>query len=115
MISLTMVRKLALAFEAVQEKPHFEKTSFRIKNKIFATVDTGMKVVVLKLSEIDQSVFCSADRTAIYPVPGTWGRQGWTRFDMKKVRKDVFTDALTTAYCNVAPSKLASKYRNPGI
>ena len=111
MITLSTVRKLAFTFEEVQEQPHFEKISFRINKKIFATVDTKKQVVVLKLSEIDQSVFSDSDRTAVYPVPGAWGRQGWTKFEMKKVRKDLFSDALTTSYCNVAPSKLAEKYR----
>lgn len=111
MISLATVRKLALSFDAVDEKPHFEKISFRVKNKIFATVDVKAGIVVLKLSEIDQSVFSDFNGSAIYPVPGAWGRQGWTIVEMKKVRKDVFKDAITTAWCTVAPSKLSIKYR----
>jgi hypothetical protein len=35
------------------------------------------------------------------------GHQGWTLIEMKKVRKDLFVDAVTTAYCEVAPKKLA--------
>jgi hypothetical protein len=30
---------------------------------------------------------------------------------MNKVGKEIFTDALTTAYCEVAPKKLASMVR----
>lgn len=111
MISLATVRKLALGFEGVDEKPHFEKISFRLKNKIFATVDTKSNTVVLKLSEIDQSVFSDYDPSAIYPVPGAWGKQGWTKVEMKKVRMDLFADVLRTSYCQVAPAKLASRYR----
>lgn len=111
MISCAAVRKQALALEGVEQRPHFEKTSFRVKNKIFMTMDIKANVAVLKLNEIDQSVFSDFDRSAIYPVPGAWGRQGWTKFEMKKVRKDLFTDALITAYCNVAPAKFSSKYK----
>jgi hypothetical protein len=111
MISLATVRKLAVQFDEVDERPHCEKTSFRVRNKIFATVDTKLNVVVLKLSEIDQSVFVDFDGTAINPVHGAWGRQGWTKFEMKKVRRDMFNDALTLSYCNVAPAKLSAKYR----
>jgi hypothetical protein len=67
--------------------------------------------VVLKLSEIDQSVFLDYNDSAIYPVPGAWGRQGWTKFEMKKVRRAMFNDALTLSYCNAAPAKLSVKYR----
>lgn len=111
MISLATVRKLALTLEGVDEKPHFEKISFRVKNKIFATVDVKVNIVVVKLSQIDQSVFSNYDRSIIYPVPGAWGHQGWTMVEMKKVRKDLFTDVLMTAYCTVAPAKLSDKYR----
>jgi hypothetical protein len=110
MIDVRTVRQLALAFDEAEEKPHFEKRSFRVRKKIFATLDTKTKTVVLKLSAVDQSVFSGHDRTVIYPVPGGWGRQGWTKVELKKIRKDVFKDALTTAYCTVAPKKLAEKY-----
>jgi hypothetical protein len=111
MVSLDTIRKQALILEGVEQCPHFEKISFRVKNKIFITVDTRANVAVLKLNEIDQSVFSEFDCSAIYPVPGAWGRQGWTMFDLRKVRKDLFMDAFITAYCNVAPAKFSSKYR----
>jgi len=38
-------------------------------------------------------------------VSGAWGKQGATFVDLKKVRKDMFLDALTTAYKNVALKK----------
>jgi len=110
MISEETVRDLALSFEETVEQAHFEKTSFRVKKKIFATMDTNSMHVVLKLSEIDQSVFSDYD-DSIYPVPGGWGKKGWTRVEMQKVREDLFKDALTTAYREVAPKKLADKYK----
>lgn len=113
MIDVKTVRKLALAFDEAEEKPHFEKQSFCVRKKIFATLDTPAQTVVLKLSAIDQSVFCDYDRNAIYPIPGGWGKQGWTAVELKKVRKELFKDALTTAYCTVAPKKLAEKYLPP--
>lgn len=111
MVSIEQVRKLALAFEEAVEEPHFEKSSFRIKKKIFATLDSSKLQVVLKLTEIDQSVFSDYDES-IYPVPGAWGKKGWTRVEMEKVREDIFTDALTMAYRTVAPKKLADKYKS---
>jgi hypothetical protein len=111
MIDCKTVRKLAMGFDEAVEMPHFERKSFRLKKKIFATLDVKNKQAVLKLSAIDQSVFSSYNREAIYPIPGGWGKQGWTRVELKKVRKDIFKDALTVAYCTVAPKKLAEKYQ----
>lgn len=111
MVTIAAFRKLALSFPEATEEAHFEKTSFRVKKKIFATYDDKNKIACVKLSEIDQDVFSSADRTIIYPVDNKWGKQGWTLIDMKKVHKDLFADALTTAYCCVAPQKLAALVR----
>ncbi|MBL7849597.1 MAG: MmcQ/YjbR family DNA-binding protein [Cyclobacteriaceae bacterium] len=111
MVSLATFRKIALSFPATTEAPHFEKTSFKVRKKIFATYDAVNKRACLKLSEIDQDVFASADRTTIYPVNNKWGKQGWTLIEMHNVNKDLFTDALTTAYCTVAPKTLAEQIR----
>jgi predicted DNA-binding protein (MmcQ/YjbR family) len=107
MVSLETVRKLALSFPEADEQPHFEKASFRIKKKIFATLSEKDKRCTVKLSPVDQSVFVDFNPSVIYPATGAWGRQGWTIIELKQVRKDLFTDALTTAYCTVAPAKFA--------
>ncbi|MEL6255978.1 MAG: MmcQ/YjbR family DNA-binding protein [Bacteroidota bacterium] len=110
MLHPDQVREWAMSFEEVKEESHFEKTSFRIRKKIFATMDEKNMYVVLKLSDIDQSVFVEYD-DSIFPVQGAWGKKGWTKVDLKIVREDLFRDALTTAYSTVAPKKLAEKYR----
>ena len=111
MVTINTFRKLALSFPETTEEPHFEKTSFRVKNKIFATYDAVKNEACIRLSEIDQDVFSSADRTIIFPVNNKWGREGWTLIDMEKVDKGLFIDALTTAYCEVAPRRLADKIK----
>ncbi len=112
MVSLDTVRKLALSFPEAEEMPHFEKASFRVKKKIFATLSKKDNRCVVKLSPVDQSVFTANNNKVIYPVKGAWGKQGWTIIELKKVRKDLFKDALTTSYCEVAPEKLASPLRS---
>ena len=111
MIDIEKVRKMALAFDEATEEPHFEKASFRIRKKIFATLDMAKRTVVLKFTPADQSAFSAFDESVIYPVPGAWGRKGWTIVELEKAGEDLFEDALTTSYCTVAPKKLAEKYR----
>jgi predicted DNA-binding protein (MmcQ/YjbR family) len=111
MVTIDTFRKLALSFPEATEAPHFEKTSFRVRKKIFATYDDIKKRACVKLSEIDQNVFSSADKTIVFPVDHQWGKQGWTLIEMNKVREELFIDALTTAYCEVAPKKLADQVR----
>src|SRR5688500_19894521 len=110
MISLAAAKQLALSLPESEEKSHFEKPDFRIKNKVFAVLHQDKSSMVVKLSVIDQSVFCAYDNTIIYPVAGGWGRQGWTMISLKKVKKSMLLNAFTTACNTVAPSKLGPKY-----
>ena len=57
---------------------------------------------------MDQDVFSSFDKSIIFPVPNKWGKQGWTFINLNKVGLSMLTDALTTAYCEVAPKRLSS-------
>lgn len=102
-------REIALSFPETTVLPHFEKISFRIEKKIFATLDTANDRGCLKLSLEDQDVFSAVDPTMICPVPNKWGKQGWTFFDLRKIPKDILADALKHAYCEVAPVKLAGQ------
>ena len=110
MVKAEEVRKCAFAFEEVDEHPHMQVTSFRVKKKIFATLNQPEHRACLKLSLIDQDVFVTTNPGIIYAVPNAWGKQGWTLVNLQKVKKTVFRDALNCAYCNVAPKILAKKY-----
>jgi len=98
MITEKKLRQIALSFENTSEEPHFEKTSFRIKKKIFASYDSKNKLVCVKLTPEDQASFCSFDKTIIYPVPNKWGQQGWTFISLEKVLEETLADALQTSY-----------------
>lgn len=111
MVSVETTKKLALSFEEVIELPHFERTSFRVNKKIFATLDEKSKLLCVMLNVIDQSVFTAFDKSIIYPVPNKWGLQGATYVELNKVRKDMLKDILTVAYCSKASKTLVSKYK----
>ncbi len=105
MVSIDTFRKLAMSFPNVTEEPHFEKTSFRINKKIFATFDEKNNTAILKLNEIDQSVFCASSEMIFYSIPNKWGKQGWTIVELSKVRTEMFEDALILSYQNVVARK----------
>jgi predicted DNA-binding protein (MmcQ/YjbR family) len=111
MITPEKFRNLALSFEGAEEAPHFEKTSFRIAKKIFATLNEKEDRATLKLSAIDQSVFCSFNASIIFPVPTAWGKQGWTHIILSLIPEEMVEDILTCSFCEVAPKKIADKYR----
>jgi len=111
MVSFNTFRQLALSFPETSEQPHFEKSSFRVCKKIFATYDKNNHRACIKLSEADQDIFSLFDNTIIYPVPNKWGKQGWTNIELNRVKKEMFKDALTTSYYEVTPQKLKALHK----
>lgn len=102
-------RQLALSLPDVIEEPHFDKTSFRVKKKIFATMDETNQRVCLMLSVEDQSVFCLHNKNTIYPVPNKWGQKGATFAELATVHPDILKDALKVAYEGKAGKKNGTK------
>lgn len=95
-------RKLALSFTGVEEMPHFEKTSFRVNKKIYATLNEKENRACVKLSENDQYVFCLNDKSMIYPVPNKWGLQGWTNIELTRVNRKILIQILKASYIKVS-------------
>lgn len=114
-ITIEAFRNLALTFPEVTEQPNFEKTSFRVNKKIFATLDTKHKLACLKLSLTDQDAFSLFDKTVVYAVANKWSKQGWTNVNFETIPEEMLHDALRAAYCEVAPEKLAKLVRRPAI
>lgn len=104
MIKTEIFRQIALAMPNAVELPHFEKASFRVNEKIFATLNSEKNIATIKLNAVDQNVFASVNPGVIFPVPNKWGLQGWTHIDLNKVKKNTLVDALTTSYYGAAKS-----------
>lgn len=99
-------RSLALSFPGTVEKPHFDRVAFKIVDKrIFATLHEKSASANVKFSEKDQSIFCSFNKNAVYPVPNKWGLHGWTTFELENVPRELMLDALETAYNDVLKHK----------
>jgi hypothetical protein len=113
-VSFESLRQVAMSFPEVTEEPHFEKSSFRVKRKIFLTYDAFRGKACVKLSEKEQDIFVIADRKSIYPVPNKWGKQGWTMIELENVNRDLFAEAVLVAYLEVAPKNLADQVRSRG-
>lgn len=99
-------RNIAMSFSDTVEMPHFEKASFRVKKKIFATLDEKNERACLKLSVSEQDLFSLFDKKIIYPVPNKWGKQGWTFVELALVKDEMLVDAVAAAYNEIAAKKV---------
>jgi hypothetical protein len=89
----------ALSFPGTEQNPHFDRVAFKVTGRrIFATLHEQSHTANVKLSPVNQSVFCDLGKNNVHPVPNKWGLQGWTTFALNKVPKKLMLDALDTAY-----------------
>lgn len=104
MVTDAQFRAQALGLPVVEEKSHFGKVDFRVRNKIFAgfTADGGGYV---KLTPNQQEMICAAE-PAVTPIKGGWGRQGWTQVDHARADEALVQSLLSIAWRNVAPKSL---------
>jgi hypothetical protein len=104
-MTTTGFRKLALSFQGTTEAPHFERTSFRVGTKIFATLMEKTGVATLRLTPEQQTVFIEMERKAFAAVTGKWGKQGWTYLNITMAAESTIKDALESAYGEVQTSR----------
>ena len=106
------VRRLALALPGAEEKSHFEKPDFRVRNRIFATLPEDGHAVV-KLTRDQQEMLTASEPAIFQAVNGGWGRQGWTRILLAAADELTLKSALVTAWRNVAPVALRKAFDGP--
>lgn len=100
------IRALALSLPLAEEQPHFDRASFRVKGKIFATLPPGGEQLVLKLPPEIKESLKQSDPEAVIPLPGGWDRGGWTLLLIERMDDEKLADLIRLAWRQVAPKKL---------
>ncbi len=104
-------RRLALALPETAEQAHMDHPDFRVGGKIFATLGYPQKCWgMVKLTPEQQHYFSKADPAAFVPAKGAWGRRGATTVHLKNVGKEALRKALSAAWRNTAPKRLAQQF-----
>lgn len=97
------VREVALALDGTTEVQHFERTAFRTKRKIFATLDPAPGDLNLMFDPEHRDFFCEQEPEVFTALAGAWGRQGATRCDLATVDQATLAPALQAAHRLAAP------------
>ena len=104
------MRRLALQMPEAEEKSHFGKADFRVRNRIFATLP-DVDTAVVKLTLEQQEMLTDAEPAIFAPVPGGWGRQGWTRVALIACDETTMVSTLWMAWRNAAPAAAKKRGR----
>src|SRR5207247_394515 len=97
-MTIAEFRQLALSLPEAVEAAHMDHPDFRVRNKIFATLDypePGWGA--LKLTPNQQKVLLREDPEAYVPAKGGWGKRGATTVMLKRAKKATVVKALTAA------------------
>ena len=98
------LRRLALSLEDTTEAPHFDRAAFKVA-RIYVTLAADGKTANFKFAADEQEFKCMLAPEAFAPVPGGWGRMGWTTATLAKLKVAELKSALETAYQHALPKK----------
>lgn len=107
-MSASRFRRAALALQGAIESAHQGKADFRVGKRIFATLGhPDENFGTLKLTVEQQAMLVDAEPEIFRPVPGGWGKQGYTNIRLAKADAVTLKSALAMAWANVAPPRKA--------
>jgi hypothetical protein len=108
MITPAALRKLALSLPGAEEHPHWGNPSFRVRGKIFATMNEAERRATLKMS-VEERETIAAAAPEVFEVLA-WGNQGWTRVDLRRVDRVLIEELLTSAWRRLAPKRVVAAF-----
>ena len=98
------LRRLALGLEGTTETPHFDRAAIK-EARIYVTLAADGKTANFKFTPEDQEFKCMLAPEAFAPVPGGWGKMGWTTATLANLKVAELKGALETAYQHALPKK----------
>lgn len=104
-------QELALKLPETELGSHQGHPDFRVGGKIFATIGPDGDWGMVKLTPDMQSKLIRELPDAFEMIKGAWGKRGCTRVVFAKARVPKVREALTAAWLNVAPKRIASKLK----
>lgn len=94
--------RIAESLEGTTTARHFDRTAFKVA-RIYATLPVDEKSANLLFSPLDQDRYCTDEPEGFAPVPGGWGRMGYTTVTFAKVKVAVLRRAMEAAWARAQP------------
>jgi hypothetical protein len=98
------LRRLAGGLDSTTEAPHVDRTAFKVA-RIYATLAADGLTANLKLTVDEQALKCTVAPEAFAPVPGGWGRLGWTTAVLAALSEAELANVLEMAHAHALPKR----------
>jgi hypothetical protein len=111
MMTASALRELALSLPGATERETWGHPTFRVADKIFASMFEGDDgaVATVKASPEEQAVLLASD-PATFGVASHVGRYGWTTVRLGRVDPDEMRELVVDAWRRTAPKRAVAAF-----
>jgi hypothetical protein len=110
-VRLETARRFALSLPETTEAPHFEKSSFRVRGKIFATVPVGGRHLHVHVDAAEARALVEEDPAAYEQIVfGKRTVEDWIRVNLVAADRVQVQELLEDAWRRKAPKRLAAEH-----
>ena len=106
-------RRIALSLPDAVEKETWEHPTFRVRDKMFATMATGGDSASVKASREAQAALVGSEPGTFF-VPAYVGQHGWVGIRLERVDPEEAAELLDEAWRATAPKRLVAAYDSGG-
>lgn len=109
-------REIALSMHGASEGSHMGHPDFRANGRIFATLRSGERLGMVKLTPDEQRQFMRDHPKVFEPSSGAWGRQGCTDVRLAAADRATIRAAMVLAWEAIAvkpPAQQQQQQKNP--
>jgi hypothetical protein len=103
------LRAVVLALPEAQERESWGHPTFRVRDKMFATMAADGSTASVKASKDDQAELIAVDPLT-FRVAAYVGRYGWVDVVLGRVDQDEMRDLLVEAWRRTAPRRMVAEF-----
>jgi hypothetical protein len=109
------LRKFALSLPEAHEEPHFERRSFRVQKKIFATMTRDGREAMVRVQAPDGVEALMTAHPEVFFSHGTWTeRNGAIGVRLARVDAELMRGLVTESWRRIAPKKTVAEFDAAG-
>ena len=109
MITADELRRVALSLPEAEECETWGHPTFRVRDKMFATLSDDGRQAGVKTTKQEQSALIAADPET-FGIPGYVGRHGWVSVQLATADPAELRELLVEAWRQTAPKRLVAAY-----
>jgi hypothetical protein len=99
-------RAIALALPEAEERETWGHPTFRVRDKLFATLATDGSSASVKATKEAQAALVGSEPD-VFSIPAYVGQHGWVGVVLQRVDPEELRELITSAWVMAAPKRLA--------